>query len=235
MVMNLIVLDTETSDLDPDKGAKLLEIAWIELSHTGQSWERVNSNEFYIEQPPSIIINPHAQATHHIRADMLRAENGAISRYEAVRILLGQIEPSTILVAHMAEFDSKFLPEIHTSPWICTFRAAKHIWPGAPGYGNQVLRYWLKLEPDLPNGKYPHQALYDVSVTVSILQKMLEHHTPDQLLKLSKLPVRMKTIGFGKHKGLDFNQLPPDYLAWLRRQPNLDADLIHTLDSILKP
>jgi hypothetical protein len=44
----------------------------------------------------------------------------------------------------------------------------------------------------------------------------------------------LKTIGFGKHKGLDFSQLPPDYVAWLRRQPNLDSDLIHTLDSIMK-
>src|SRR5262245_8104950 len=98
--MNLIVLDTETSDLDPDKGDKLLEIAWIELSHTGQRWERTNSNEFYIEHRDPIFINPHAQAVHHIRADMLRAECGAIPRYEAVRMLLGHIEPSTFLVAH---------------------------------------------------------------------------------------------------------------------------------------
>jgi exodeoxyribonuclease X len=232
--MNLIVLDTETSDLDPDKGAKLLEIAWIELSHTGQQWERTNSNDFYIEQPASLVMNPHAQATHHIRADMLRAECGAISRYEALRSLLSQIEPSTILVAHNAEFDSKFLPEI-ISPWICTFRAAKHVWPGAPGYGNQVLRYWLGLEPDLPNGKHPHQALYDASVTTSILMKMLEHYSPEQLLILSKQPVRLKTIGFGKHRGQDFSQIPRDYIEWLRRQQNLDSDLIHTLDSILKP
>src|SRR5215467_1883292 len=123
--MNLIVLDTETSDLDPDKGAKLLEIAWIELSHTGQRWERTNSNDFYIEQPTSLFINPHAQAVHHIRADMLTPERGAISRYEALRTLLSLIEPSTFLVAHNAEFDSRFLPEIYKSPWICTFRAAK--------------------------------------------------------------------------------------------------------------
>ena len=231
--MNLIVLDTETSDLDPEKGAKLLEIAWIELSHTGQHWERTNSNEFYIEQPSSIIINPHAQAAHHIKTDMLTAERGAISRYEAIRTLLSQIEPSTILVAHNADFDSKFLPEIHASPWICTFRSAKHIWPGAPGYGNQVLRYWLKLEPELPTGKFPHQALYDVSVTTSILLKMLEHHTPEELLKLSKTPVRLKTITFGKHRGQDFNNLPLDYVQWLSRQPDLDADLKHTLATLL--
>jgi exodeoxyribonuclease X len=166
---------------------------------------------------------------------MLRAENGARNRYEVVRTLLGQIEPSTILVAHNAEFDSRFLPEISGSPWICTYRAARHIWPGAPGHSNQVLRYWLKLEPELPTGKFPHQALYDAAVTSSILLKMLEHHTPEQLLKLSKTPVRLKTIGFGKHRGQDFNQIPRDYLLWLRNQQGLDTDLVHTLDSVLKP
>jgi exodeoxyribonuclease X len=232
--MNLIVLDTETSDLDPDKGAKLLEIAWIELSNTGKQWEQTNAGESYIEQPPSIIISPHAQACHHIKVDMLTKERGAHTRYEVMRTLLANVREDTLLVAHNAEFDSRFLPEV-TRPWICTFRAAKHVWPGAPGYSNQVLRYWLKLAPDLPHGRFPHQALYDVSVTVSILRKMLEHHTPEQLLTLSKTPVRLKNIGFGKHRGQEFSQIPRDYLVWLRKQQGLDTDLIHTLDSILKP
>jgi len=232
--MNLIILDTETSDLDPNKGAKLLEIAWIELGHTGQMWQQISFGDYYIEHKETITINPHAQACHHITADMLQEGKGARPRYDVLRTLLNLIEPSTLLVAHNAEFDAKFLPEI-VSPWICTFRSAKHIWPGAPGYSNQVLRYWLKLQPDLPFGKHPHQALYDVTVTVSILLKMLEQHTPEKLLMLSKTPVRLKTINFGKHRGQDFSQLPPDYLAWLRRQPNLDADLVHTLDTILKP
>ena len=231
--MNLIVLDTETSDLDPDKGAKLLELAWIELSHTGQRWEQTNSNDFYIEHAASITINPHAQAVHHIKADMLSKEKGAISRYEVVRTLLTCVREDTILVAHNAEFDAKFIPEI-SRPWICTFRSAKHVWPSAPGYSNQVLRYWLKLQPDLPNGKYPHQALYDVSVTVSILQKMLERYSPQQLLELSRTPVRLRNIGFGKHKGAPFEQIPRDYLVWLRAQSGLDDDLKHTLDSLLK-
>lgn len=233
--MNLIVIDVETSDLDPDKGAKLLELAWIELADYGQGWEQVSSAEFYIEQPNSIFINPHAQAVHHIRVDMLTKEKGAISRYEVIQTLLPHLSQDTILVAHNAAFDAKFLPEINY-PWICTYRAAKHIWPGAPAYSNQVLRYWLKIEPaKTVEGKYPHQALYDVATTTGILLKMLEKHTPEQLLILSKEPVRLKTIGFGKHRGMDFNLVPREYLQWLRAQANLDDDLKHTLDSILKP
>jgi exodeoxyribonuclease X len=230
--MNLIVLDTETSDLDPDKGAKLLEIAWIELCHTGQGWEQVSSYETYIECQPNILINPHAQATHHITRDMLTTEKGARNRYETVLHLKEFLKEDSLLAAHNADFDSKFLPEVK-HPWICTFRSAKHLWPGAPGYGNQVLRYWLDLKPDLPAGKFPHQALYDVAVTTSILRKMLETTTPTQLAMLSKQPVRLKTIGFGKHRGQEFRNIPKDYLVWLRRQEGLEPDLVYTLDYLL--
>jgi exodeoxyribonuclease X len=229
--MKLVVVDTETSDLDPDKGAKLLELAWIELTHESESWVQTFSAEYYIQYNGPI--NPHAQAVHHIHADMLKEENGAIKRYDVILTLLKRIEPDSICVAHNADFDAKFLPEVNR-PWICTFRSAKHIWPGAPGFSNQVLRYWLNLEPKLPEGKYPHQALYDVSVTTGILLKMLANHSPEQLLSLSKKPVRLKNIGFGKHRGASFEQIPRDYLMWLRGQTNLDDDLKHTLDSILK-
>jgi exodeoxyribonuclease X len=231
--MNLIVLDTETSDLDPDKGAKLLEIAWIELTHTGQGWEKVSSYETYIECQPSISINPHAQAVHHITTDLLTKEKGATNRYETILHLKKYIKEDTVMVAHNASFDSSFIPEI-TRPWICTMRSAKHLFPGAPGYSNQVLRYWLKLEPDLPAGKYPHQALYDVSVTTSLLLKMLEQNTPAQLMIFSQQPVRLRTISFGKHRGQDFRNIPKDYLTWLRKQEGLEPDLAYTLDYFLR-
>jgi exodeoxyribonuclease X len=216
--------------LDPDKGAKLLELAWIELSHSGQVWEQTAAGENYIayEGP----ISPHAQAVHHIRSDMLTKEKGAITRYEAVLNLLKHVQDNTIMVAHNSAFDSKFIPEI-TKPWICTMKAAKHIWPSAPGYSNQVLRYWLKFDLDVQD-RYPHQAFYDASTTAGILIKMLEKYSPELLLNLSRTPVRLKNIGFGKHKGAAFEQIPRDYLIWLRSQSNLDEDLRHTLDSLLK-
>jgi exodeoxyribonuclease X len=114
-------------------------------------------------------------------------------------------------------------------------RAARHIWPNAPGFSNQVLRYWLKLNLETPEGKFPHQAIYDVTTTTALLQIMLQKYTLEQLLHFTNAPLRLKTINFGKHKGVDFSQIPRDYLQWLRQQTNLDPDLKHTLDSILKP
>jgi exodeoxyribonuclease X len=228
--MKLIVVDTETSDLDPDKGAKLLDLAWIEFSHNGQAWEKISEAENYIQFQGHI--SPHAQAVHHILPEMLTEEKGAISRYQAILNLQKHIDETTFMVSHNSDFDSKFLPEINR-PWICTLRSAKHIWPAAPGYSNQVLRYWLGVIPEVLN-RYPHQALYDVHTTAGILFKMLKQYSPEHLLNLSKMPVRLKNIGFGKHRGMPFSQLPLDYVKWLRAQSNLDDDLKHTLDSLIK-
>jgi exodeoxyribonuclease X len=233
--MNLIVIDTETSDLDPASGAAILELAWIVVDQVNNAWKSTSAYETYIQY--SGYISPNAQASHHIRADCLKPGR-AITRTEAVGKLLGEIGPDSLVVAHNSEFDSKFLPEIVHNQWICTYRSAKRIWPEAPGYSNQVLRYWLGVIPDLsiaPSVKprAPHQALYDVATTAGILLKMLEKYSPAELVQLSQ-PMLLKTIEFGKHKGTPFDQVPRDYLAWLRGQPRLDIDLKFTLDSILQ-
>lgn len=238
--MKLFIIDTETSDLDPSKGGAILELAWIVLSNDEGTWKPTSHCSMYIQYDGSM--NPHAQASHHIRADQLTKESGALPREEAVNFLSKQIEPDSILVAHNVSFDSKFLPEL-TRPWICTFRSAKHIWSDAPGYSNQVLRYWLNIEisqsildiAPILSHMNPHQALFDVAITTEILSRMINHgYSVDRLLHLSMSPVKMKTIGFGKHKGIDFSQIPRDYLRWLRQQPNLDDDIKHTIESILR-
>jgi exodeoxyribonuclease X len=236
--MKLIIVDTETSDLDPRKGAQILELAWLELSFTprtpGVDWKHMYSGEYYIQYDGPI--SPLAQAVHHIPPHKLTKDGGAVLREEAIRVLLDHTPQDSFMVAHNVVFDSGFLPELQR-PWICTLRCARHLWPEAPGYSNQVLRYWLKLNPfdiePLVEYRYPHQALYDVATTASILLKMLERCTVEQLLTMSNTPVRLKKIGFGKHRGMDFDQLPPDYIRWLRGQSNLDTDVMHTLNSIL--
>jgi uncharacterized protein (DUF3820 family) len=63
---------------------------------------------------------------------------------------------------------------------------------------------------------------------------MLENRSPAELYQLINSPVRLKTIEFGKHKGLPFEQIPKDYLKWLQEQPRLDDDLKYTLNLILQ-
>jgi exodeoxyribonuclease X len=232
--MKLIVVDTETSAL-PEQGGQILELAWISLWHGNQGWEPISCYETYVQY--SGPIDPRAQASHHIRADQLTAERGAVTREQAVRQFLTEVQPDSFVVAHNSDFDSKFLPEVQ-APWICTYRVSKHIWPEAPGHSNQVLRYWLGVKPDLSmastiKSRQPHQALYDVATTAGILIKMLERYSPSELYTITQGPNKLRNIGFGKHKGMKFEDIPRDYLAWLRGQSELDPDLKFTLDSIL--
>ncbi len=239
-IMKLFIIDTETSALEPSQGATILELAWIAISNDDGIWKPVSHSTMYIQYDGPI--NPHAQASHHIRTDQLTPESGAFPREQAIEWLLKQIESDSILVAHNVAFDSKFLPELKR-PWICTMKSAKHVWPDAPGYGNQVLRYWLgikipqsiiELAPIIMHMN-PHQALFDVAITTGILSRMIDHgYSPDQLLHMTRTPLTLKKIPFGKHKGRNFNQVPRDYLNWLRNQSDLDEDVKHTVETILR-
>ena len=233
--MNLVVVDTETSDL-PANGGQLLELAWIVLEYKNAIWVPVRAEEKYVQYMGPISV--HALAIHHIKADQLTSAGGAVTREQAILTLLQDLQQDSFIVAHNADFDAKFLPEIST-PWICTMRISKAIWPEAPGHSNQVLRYWLGVEPDLTiasqiRHRNPHEALYDAATTAGILRKMLERHTPQELHNMSKNPVRLKTISFGKHRGTAFDAIPLDYLHWLRRTNNLDQDVKFTIDDVLK-
>jgi len=212
----------------------MLELAWMQLDDP--DWKVGNIYESYIQYAGPI--NPLAQASNHIRADQLTEARGAIPREKAVVQLLTSMETTSFAVAHNSAFDSKFLPEVAV-PWICTYRVSKRIWPEAPGHGNQVLRYWLNIKPDMsmaPNirQRAPHQALYDVATTVGILRRMLEVHTPQELYHMTHTPMLLKTMPFGKHKGKAFDQIPRDYLQWMQGQFNLDPDVKHTIDAVLR-
>lgn len=134
--------------------------------------------------------------------------------------------------AHNAAFDRAHLPQLGTAleplPWICTYRCAMHIWPEAPSHSNQTMRYFLDLEPDLPPGLYPHRALYDTLVTAALLGRMLQNHTPEQLLRLTVEPVLQTKVRFGKHRGQPWSEVPSGYIDWLLRQSDLDPDTLHT-------
>lgn len=239
--MKLFVVDTETTDLDPSTGGTIIELAWITLDQSGNGWYPLSYSTSYIEY--SGPMNPHARASHHIPDSRLTKESGAIPRADAIKWLRDHVEADSIFVAHNVAFDSKFLPELSIyRPWICTYRSAKHIWPEAPGHSNQVLRYWMQLEirddileiAPILRHMYPHQALFDVAITTGILLKMLERYSTDQLLHMSRSPMTLKKIGFGKHKGTEFDRIPKDYLQWLRGQSNLDEDLRHTIEVYLR-
>jgi len=110
-------------------------------------------------------------------------------------------------------------------------RCAWVLCPDAPAFGNQVLRYYLELDNlDLPEGLFPHRALYDVICTQGILNWMLERASVSELLDWSNNPVLMPKVPYGKHKGKLWSEVDYGYLKWATGPtgPTDDEDFVFT-------
>ncbi len=125
-----IVLDTETTGLDPRTGHRLIEVACLELEDfipTGRHFHR------YVD--PCRDIEAEAQAVHGISIDFLKGK----PRFEEVCEEFLEFVADAALIAHNAGFDRNFvnheltlagqriLPE---SQWIDTLGMAQKRFPG---------------------------------------------------------------------------------------------------------
>lgn len=250
MIDTIVVVDTETSGLSPTEGAELLEVAWVPLTLENGAWGWTEGAEgcTFVEHEGEI--PPQARAVHHISPDDVAP--GA-ERCSPTDVVVGDMlraeTPELTYAAHNAAFDRQFLPL--GRPFICTLQCAKHLWPEAPAYGNQVLRYWLGCEPpaDLLKERFrdeedmpavrplaPHRALYDAAVTAAVLLRMLGGRSAEELVELTVRPVLLRTCQFNKHRGTPWAEVPRDYLRWIARTPDMmrDPDLAHTVAHYLR-
>jgi DNA polymerase-3 subunit epsilon len=129
--MREIVLDTETTGLDPSEGHRIVEVACIELVHhvpTGQQFHR------YVN--PGRSMPEDALAVHGITAEFLARQPPFGAIVDELLAFIG----SDRLVIHNAEFDLAFLnaelvrlerPRIDCS-FIDTLGLARVRFPGAP-------------------------------------------------------------------------------------------------------
>lgn len=210
------VIDTETTGMDPES-AEVIELACVDVE-TGDAWDALIQ--------PAGPIPPTASAVHHLTAgDFTVAFPTLKDAWRAMQITMGD---PVVYAAHNAEFDMKFCKPSLGKLWLCTWRCAMHLFPDAPAYGNQVLRYYLGLRPHIPDGMAPHRALYDTLCTAELLRVMLTMRPIEELLELQHQPVILKTCAFGKHRGQPWSEVPKDYLAWIIRQGEFDRDTLAT-------
>lgn len=213
-----VVVDTEATGLADD--ADIIEIAAVaedktffhELIHTDKT------------------IDFDAMGAHHITPAMLEDARPRNTVYQRVDSMIN----GRILVAHFAQFDKKFFPP-HME-WICTYKCARHIFPDMDSYKNQTLRYALGVDvTDMPAeaGGLAHRALYDAWVTYKIFQVMLDEYSLDDLLTLTQKPVLLKKVGFGKHGGELWSEVPKSYLRWVTKQ-DFDEDVMYTANHYLE-
>jgi len=237
--MRLRIIDTETTGTEPEQES-LVEYACHDIVHDkdiGWCHERYHSWMCNPGKP----IPVDAMATHHIMDEDVADCPSPAEMIKTAHEELGG-DPD-YWVAHNAVFDRGFLCRLGTryadpARWLDTYRIAAHLYPDAPGYGNQKLRYYLGIgrnfyvPPDLPaEAVAPHRALFDVIITTEILLKMLELKPIEELARLSdpNLPVLQRICRLKKYRDMEWRVVPKDYLEWVVKNPDkVDVDARHT-------
>lgn len=220
-----IVIDTETTGLNPEVD-RVVEISLVEVSKRG-----VNP-VFDTLIDPQCAIPPTASAVHHITAKDVEGK----PKFEEIWPIVMSFVEDAVIVAHNATFDKSMLPETDR-PWLCSLRLARHLWPDAPAYGNQVLRYWLGIDI---NSGMTHRATADTLVTAFVLIEELKHYRAQfsnnahELLTYANSPIQVNNMPFGKYRGKAISQLPQDYVNWaLNNLSDLDPDVRWSLEQFL--
>lgn len=219
------VIDFETTGMPDDAVRAICEVGFTDLT---ADWALSATTAFLVN--PGHPIPPQTRAVHHISdADVV----GAVSPDVAARTLMINMDPNDVFAAHNCKFEQAFFGG-GDRRWICTMQAAKHLFPDAPGYSNQVLRYWLNLGEDVDRAMPPHRAGPDTYVTALILSRLMMLATVDELVRLTTAPVVLRDVTFGKHRGMKWADLPHDYLSWIANKSDLGADEKHTARYHLK-
>ena len=127
-----IVLDTETTGLDPRSGHRLIEIACVELDDLAPT-----GRHFHCYIDPERDIDPDAERVHGVSRAFLTGKP-RFADPEVVEALLGFVADAP-LVAHNAGFDRGFVnhelaragrPELPPEQWIDTLGLAQKRFPG---------------------------------------------------------------------------------------------------------
>ena len=214
----ITVIDVETTGLDPEVD-RVVEISAVQVEENQAGWSIGRGLSSRVN--PGRLIPPEASAIHHI-LDQDVAFAGSL---ENAMVSFG-LDSAGIIAGHNCRFDRAFLPTLHDRQWIDTWRCAMHVWQDAPSFGNCVLFYWLGI-PRLDDVA-PHSALFDARVTAHVLCRLLAERSLDDLLRLSMKAVILKKVGFGKHFGSLWTEVPTDYLQWASKQ-DFEPDVKFTI------
>jgi DNA polymerase-3 subunit epsilon len=172
-MMREIVLDTETTGLDPGEGHRIVEIACIELVHhvpTGRKFHR------YVN--PERDMPDDALAVHGITAEFLASQPPFATIADE---LLAFIGPDR-LVIHNAEFDIAFLNtelarlkrEPVSCPFVDTLGLARVRFPGAPASLDALCR---RFDIDLTM-REEHGAEVDCGLLAAVYLELLGGRQP---------------------------------------------------------
>ena len=141
-----------------------------------------------------------------------------------------------MFAGHNLPFDASFIGLDNEPLQLCTERLAHHLWPDAPNFKNETLRYYLSLEVET-FGLPSHRALGDTIVTSELLRRELDFvgafkdiHDVDTLLAFAAAPYLVPVWSFGKHYHEPIEVADNDYIRWaLEDKDDLSPDFRYTL------
>ena len=208
---HFIVFDLETTSRDAAT-AHVIEWAAVEMLaplFDGTSERRHGS----LVRPP-IAIPPETSAVHHI----VDADVATAATWDEARLTVAarMRAPGTIAGAHNADYERTILGDLSpATPWLCTYKAALRVWPEAPGFGNECLRYWLGFGSGRRYAQAPHSALHDAKVTAQLLGALLKHASAEDMIAWTKEPALLPRCPIGQYRDLPWPDVPRDFLDWI--------------------
>ncbi len=155
------------------------------------------------------------------------------------------------LIAHNLPFDLAMIKKEGFEEkinLIDTLRCSRHLFGDSPHHRLQYFRYSLELyrDEEAEAQKHnitikAHDAIGDVLIMKLLLSKLVakakelypEVSPIAKLVELTKTPVLVKTFKFGKHKDRLIEEICREdsgYIGWMRKNMDLDEDMIYTLD-----
>ncbi len=211
--MRAIFYDTETTGVR-SANDRIIELAAYDPERDRTFVELIN---------PGCPIPAEASAVHHISDEMV-ADKPSFG--EVGERFVQFCEGEVVLVAHNNDgFDKHFircefersgvtLPGWH---YFDTLKWARRYRPDLPRHNLQFLRETYGFEAN-----QAHRALDDVIILHKVYQMMVDDLTIDQAYALLNVKRKITTMPFGKYRGTPLQEVPGDYLKWLKESGALD-------------
>jgi DNA polymerase-3 subunit epsilon len=188
-----IVLDTETTGLDPAQGDRVIEIAAIELSNlmpTGRA--------FHVLLDPERDVPEESTRVHGFTADMLRGKPKFAEEADAFLSFLGD----SPVVAHNAPFDFGFLDaelvragrgKLDRARMVDSLAIAKKRFPGMPNSLDALCRR-LGVDNSM---RTSHNALLDVKLLAQVYLELMGGRQPGLTLATAIAAPAAAALGGG--------------------------------------
>ena len=204
--MREIVLDTETTGLDPFSGHRVVEIGCIELINHVRT-----GNYFHTYLNPDRDMPREAEAVHGLSSEFLKDK----PRFAEVAGSFLEFIGDDPLVIHNAAFDVKFLnaelavarrPEIDFDRTIDTVLIARKKFPGQPASLDALCK---RFSVDL-SARTKHGALLDSELLAEVYLELLGgRQSTLGLMADSNDPTKECTVVFTGHTDIPARSFPP--------------------------